>query len=411
MRSRWLLHLSVTVATTLFAALVLCPAQAEDPPRPVRVKPRPQSTLWRKVNDQGMKYVTTSHPRALDLEVGRGARILKYRNGDYVHTIHKQYLKVCGAASLAMVLRQLGVSRPPRAHLDPSGAARRPALRLPANVDGREGAFVDVGYSGSMEHIMYLGYHRRRLDVDGNSWFDGNPDFMSREGWLNTAKSSTLKKTFDGNRLAYYPGTHVPKWMWNGAAVGFIAGDDFYTMLSGIMNYHFSGRARGPWRDAMPLMFGSGSDADVVAYRRIVKGFIDHGLSVVCGVDDRRHFNALVGYRGEVSPASAPFYVYTADPLDGWGRRPPRGQPLRWRRTELSAATTLAGSGALVGIVAWNHHASGAAARGFPPGDWAIRVDRQNGNDWLTGARRQPTASDPLRSRLAQPAERMPRGR
>jgi hypothetical protein len=313
---------------------------------------------------------------------------------------------VCGPATLAIVLKQLGVSDPPRPPADPTRAMapRRPVL-VQQDVDREGTATVDVGYAGSMEHLMWLGYHRRRMNIDGNSWNAGRTDFMSDRGVLETAPTSRTKAAFDGARLDYFAGTSIPSWMWHGPAVGYMSGDDYYTGLTGVMNYIFSGGREGPWRDAMPLSLNARTDDDLVAFRRIIKGFIDNGISIVCGVEDGGHFNALIGYRGSVSPASAEFYVYTADPLDGWGRSPDN-QPLTWRRILVSRDNLRANKKLLVSLICWNHHASGGAGVKFRRGAWAELVDRQNGNSWLTGRDRQPPVRDPLGDPLARPLER-----
>jgi hypothetical protein len=137
----------------------------------------------------------------------------------------------------------------------------------------------------------------------------------------------------------------------------------------------------------MPLMLDARTDADVVAFRRIIKGFIDNGISLVCAVEENHHFNALIGYRGSVSPATEPFYVYTADPLDGWGRSNPANQPLTWRRVDLVRENMNAGKKLFTALLCWNHHAAGGANAQFRRGNWASLVDGQNGNSWLTGRR------------------------
>ena len=359
------------------------------------------------VNDAGQSapYLTTKEASDLDNEVRLGAKILKFRDGTYARAIHKQYPEVCGPATLTIILKQIGISDPPRTAGPGTFAAPRRPVSMPRDVDREGTETVDVGYGGSMEHLMWLGYHSRRLNIDGNSWNAGRTNFMSREGVLEVAPTSRQKAAFDGNRLDYYPGAYVPAWMWHGPAVGYMSGDDYYTGLTGVMNYIFSGGRNGPWRDAMPLTLRGDSDAEVVAYRRVIKGFIDHGLSIACGVEDGGHFNALIGYRGSVEPASAQFFVYTADPLDGWGRSPDN-QPLTWRRILVSRDNLRSGKKLLVSIICWNHHAEGGADVQFRRGGWAELVDRQNGNSWLTGSDRQPPARDPLNDPLARPLER-----
>jgi hypothetical protein len=348
---------------------------------------------WVNKNGVAAQYETSSEASDLDYDVRLGAKILKFRDGTYARAIHKQYPKVCGPASLAIVLKQLGISDPKRRN-----------TFMPRDVDGTGARNVDVGYPGSMEHIMWLGYHRHRLEAGESRWNNGNADsFMSADGVLVTKPQPILrplairtKADFDKTRLNYYAGDHVPMWMWNGPAVGCAHGRDTSTGLTGIMNYFFSGGRNRPWRDAIPLMLDAGTDADVVAFRRIIKGFIDNGISLVCAVEDNNHFNAIIGYRGSVSPASEPFYVYTADPLDGWGRSDPANQPLTWRRVVLVRENLSTGNMLFTALVCWNHHAAGGANTQFRKGTWAGLVDGQNGNSWLTGNDRQPRKQDPL---------------
>lgn len=365
---------------------------------------------WAAKYDNGARWDTTSHSSDLDREVILGAKILKYRSGRYVHTLHKQYPKACGPAALAMVLKQLGITDPPRRK--PGNprlalARRRWVVRRDVDIQGSE--TVDVGYAGSMEHLMWLGYHRKRLGLDQGIWNNGDARFMDTNGVLNTGDSGHARSQLAvGRDMAYLRFTQIPSWMWRGPAVGCGGEDDYYTGLTGIMNYIFSGGRNGPWRDARPLKLHGRNDAEVVAYRRIIKGFIDHNISLVIGVDNRGHFNTIIGYRGAVSPARAPFHIYTADPLNGWGRSDASRQPLTWRRISAVAGNMRAGKGLICTIICWNHHAAGGADVAFRRSGWATTVDRQNGTAWLTGRDRQPHSRDPLSDRLARRAERLP---
>jgi len=382
----------------LLMAFALTTTEGQTPRAQLTKKSIPALTHWLTrtwVNKNGVaaQYETSSEASDLDYDVRLGAKILKYRDGTYARTIHKQYPQVCGPAALAIVLKQLRISDP----------ARRNTF-MPQDVDGTGARNIDVGYPGSMEHIMWLGYHRHRLEAGESRWNNGNAgSFMSADGVLVTKPQPILrplaisaKADFDKTRLNYYAGDHVPMWMWNGPAVGYAHGRDSSTGLPGIMNYFFSGGRNGPWRDAMPLSLDARTEADVVAFRRIIKGFIDNGISLVCALEDNGHFNALIGYRGRVSPATEPFYVYTADPLDGWGRSRPENQPLTWRRVVLVRENLIAGKMLFTALVCWNHHAAGGANAQFRKGTWAGVVDGQNGNSWLTGSDRQPQKQDPL---------------
>jgi hypothetical protein len=391
-----------SVGGILLMTFISAATEIQTPQLQLKRKNIPALTRWLTrtwVNGSGVaaQYHTSSEASDLDYDVRLGAKILKYHDGTYARAIHKQYPHVCGPASLAIVLKQLGISDPTRRN-----------TFMSQDVDGTGPRNVDVGYPGSMEHIMWLGYHRHRLEAGNSGWNDGNAgSFMSVGGVLVTKPQPILrplairtKVDFDKTRLNYYAGEHVPMWMWNGAAVGCAHGRDTSTGLTGIMNYFFSGGNNRPWRDAIPLMLDAGTDADVVAFRRIIKGFIDNGISLVCAVEDNNHFNALIGYRGSVSPATEPFYVYTADPLDGWGRSNPANQPLTWRRVDLVRENLNAGKKLFTALLCWNHHAAGGANTQFRRGNWASLVDGQNGNSWLTGSDRQPQKQDPLRDPL-----------
>lgn len=405
-RDRWFGFLTAAAALLIAAGFLVPGSFAQrpiKPPRPIRppIKKLIPYDRWVERNDMGMIYHTTSHATDLDHAVKAGARILKYADGTYVHAIHKQYPSTCGPASLAMVLKQLGVT---------SSAS----LSMPRDVDLTSSSDrVDVGYRGSPEHLLWLGLHRRRLELDASTWNGGHVStdaafFMDRDGLLDTRSSGVPRsKLEEGRNMSYLSYADFPRWLWKHPGVGSGGTWAHARGLPGIMNYVFSGQRNGPFRDAMPLDFTKRGDADVVRYRRIVKGFIDHGIAVVLGVDDGGHFNALIGYKGSVSPASASFVIYTADPLDGWGRAEHR-QPLRWRRMEFKGSNLRGGTGVIAGMICWNHHAAGGAPVNFAPSGWAADVDRQNGNDWLTGKTRQPPANDYLRDALTVSAQRMP---
>jgi len=368
-------------------------------PYPAVETRRPAYRTWKTKHHNGGAWDTTSNPRDLDQEVRQGARILEFRDGRYAQTLHRQYPSSCGPASLAIVLQQLGVTRPPS----------RPGYQTKRNVDGQDTETVDVGYPGSMEHLMWLGFHRERLGLDMGGWYNREPRFMDQDGVLNTSDSPETRSVLalDGD-MDYLPFNQIPSWLWYAPAVGSGGANDAWYGLTGIMNYIYSGGRNGPWRDAHGIAFRGRNAAEVVAARRIIKGFIDHRISIVAGVDSGRHFNAVIGYRGEVSPASADFWVYTADPLNGWGRSNDDEQPGTWRRIAVTGENLGDDKGLLTGIIAWNQHAAGGADVGFRPDGWAFGVDRENGNDWLTGARRVPPRSDPLHDPLARSATRIP---
>lgn len=324
----------------------------------------------------GAGWDTTGDSDDLDAETAAGAKLLRYPDGTYVHTVHRQYPHACGPASLTMILHALGYADP-----------RRPA-RLPVDVDelpGAPGETVDVGYFGSMEFVMWLGYHRTRLRSDRRNWNAGSTAFMSPQGLLNTAAGKADPRTLGPNGEMLYlsfgrGGPAIPNWLWHGPAVGTRSDRNGWDGLPGIMNYLFAHAWGQGCRDARPLTAFSRSTAEVCAFRRIVKGFVDQGIPLLLGVESGRHFNVIMGYRGVPEALTGPFYVYTADPLDGWGR-PRERLPRRWRRLNAVADNMFNGRRLISQYVCWNQHLHG----GCEPGGWAAAIDECNGNHWLCG--------------------------
>jgi hypothetical protein len=344
---------------------------------------------WRTRYHEEAPWDTTSDPADLDAEVAAGARILRYADGTYVHAIHRQYPEACGPAALAMMLRHLRFDDPGR------------RLELPADVDSvpaSPGPTVDVGYVGSMEHIMWLGYHRHRLRAGRSDWNADKPDFMSPDGILNSEpgpdKVSTLGPQGEMAYLSFAETGCVPSWLWRGPGVGTRGDNNGWDGLPGIMNYVVAGVWRRGCQDARPLTAFSRTDDEVRAFRRIVKGFIDHDIPVLLGIESGGHFNVIIGYRGDVEAVSQAFLIHTADPLDGWGR-PEDRLPGRWRRMNAVAENLFNGRKLIYQYVCWNQHRDG----GCEQGGWARQVDQLNGNEWLCG--RPVPADDPLHDPLA----------
>ena len=352
----------------------------------------PCSAEWLTRHHEEAPWDTTGDPADPDAEVAAGATILKYADSTYVHAIHRQYPQACGPASLAMMLRQLGFDQPDT------------PLQLPGNVDSAPaspGPTVDVGYVGSMEHIMWLGFHRLRLREDRREWNADNPDFMSPEGDLNTApgpaKVTTLGPNGEMSYLGFAPTGRVPNWLWHAPGVGTRGDDNGWEKLPGIMNYIVAQTWGRGCRDARPLTAFPRNDDEVRAFRRIAKGFIDHGIPVLLGIESGGHFNAVIGYLGDTEKVEEPFFIYTADPLDGWGR-PEERLPGRWRRMNAIGENLFNGSKLIYQYVCWNQHLNG----GCDEGGWAREVDERNGSDWLCG--RPVAPEDPLHDPLVQHA-------
>lgn len=353
--------------------------------------PAPRSAAWVTRHHEEAPWETTSDPADLDAEVAAGARILRYADGTYIHAIHRQYPQACGPASLVMMLRHMGLDDPGH------------GLELPADVDqlpGSPGPAVDVGYVGSMEHIMWLGFHRQRLRADRGAWNADRPDFMSPDGLLNTEpgpeRVAALGPQGEMAYLGFAGSGRIPKWLWHAPGVGTGGDDNGRDGLPGIINYIIAGTWGRGCPDARPLTAFSRNGDEVRAFRRIIKGFIDHEIPVLLGIESGGHFNVTIGYRGDVENPNEPFLIYTADPLDGWGR--PEGRlPGRWRRMNAVAENMFNGRKLLYQYVCWNQHLNG----GCEDRGWAREVDELNGNEWLCG--RPVPAEDPLNDPLALP--------
>jgi hypothetical protein len=96
----------------------------------------------------------------------------------------------------------------------------------------------------------------------------------------------------------------------------------------------------------------------------------------VVGVENGGHFNVLIGYWD----TDAGFYVYTADPLDGWGR-PFYSKPMRWRRILLHPEALAGQVGVLCGIMPFGHSEQGY----YGDDRWARRIDERFGKATLCG--------------------------
>jgi hypothetical protein len=200
------------------------------------------------------------------------------------------------------------------------------------------GRAVDVGYLLSMEHIMYEAFHKARAD-DPN-WFyrysDRDPNaFMEENGRLNT---------IDGGRGSFYEIQYnIGHVVWN-PATG-----------TGVMD------ARGLW-----TTIGSGENFENIDHlKAVIKGFIDHDIPLVLAVENKGHYNALIGYW----ECGNDFYIYTADPLDGWGRSF-YSKPMRWKRIRLTPDALPEGAAVVYGMILYGHSESSCVS-----GGWAREID------------------------------------
>ncbi len=279
----------------------------------------------------------------LDADVAQGALILKYADSSYVQPMHVQWPFSCAHNSLATILRAMGFSRPDT------------SLWLPADVDDPPGSaepMVDVRYPGSEEHLMYLWLRRQRLHPRYRYWSAKDSLLISLDGVLNTR----------------YPDAWLSRY----------SSSDWGQKTANFMNYVLCQELGCGALDARRWGGPDPADAsDMIAYRRIIKGFIDHDIPLLLQVMNTKHFNVIIGYRGRVEDAEQPFYVYTTET-----------NRESWRRIDASGTSIAAGM--MSRIVFWNHHLNG----GCEPGGWAWQVDQDNGNALLCGYTVDP--EDPL---------------
>ncbi|WP_300458130.1 carboxypeptidase regulatory-like domain-containing protein [Desulfobacula sp.] len=310
---------------------------------------------------KGIRYAfetTSSHALVLSDDAA-GAVILLDAVGYPLHTTHKQYPDTCGPTALNMVMAQLGRTDRSRSLFMPVGLDDPAIPRTGFGPDT-----VDVGHWLSMEHIMYEGYHQYRI-LDP-TWQED--DYLSSGGLLNISPA-------DLTRLGYYQFDYplirgVEDWMQTGPAVGTSGKSDVAERairgLAWVANKFANGSP-----DANPVSITFGSDGNFTGLdhlKAVIKGYVDHDIPLVVGVENGGHFNTLMGYWEALDH----FYIYLADPLDGYGR-PFYGKPMRWRRLDLTENAIT--SGEFVSLLLYGH--SDAA--------WAADIDTAYGSDTLTG--------------------------
>jgi len=296
--------------------------------------------------------------------------------GEPLHVTHKQYGNSCGPASLNMVFEHFGVTdhslgRWFRRALDHASINPVPSAWWPDNA-------VDVGYHLSMEHIMWEGFHEKRQREPG--WHEGS-DFMGANGWLNTANATTqgsfYEIRYDIGNVNWNSATgqavgRVQKWTKHCPGVGWSAYNQD-TGLPFVANRYSNGL-----NDArpIPVTVGSGGAFKSMAHlKAVIAGFINHDIPLVVAIENGGHFNTLIGFW----QAGSTFYIYMADPLDGWGR-PFYSKPMRWRRMVLSDDMLSTGTGTFVGMMPYGH----AIKRGVGA-DWARQIDEDFQSNLLCG--------------------------
>jgi hypothetical protein len=296
--------------------------------------------------------------------------------GSPLYTIHKQYGSTCGPAALAIVMDYLGLANRSSTAwwFDPDLSLGYTPDSTWTNVQD----VVHVGYKLSMEHIMYEGYvndySHNHWDTTHPNWYP-NTNFISADFVLNTGANNCG----DANDCAEFYGINYPlawaawdstagkwlgdlqNWMINGQAVG-TSGRDPDGGLAFVANKY----APANMKDALPVStnFSAGDFQDMNHLKAVIKNYVDNHIPAVIAVDDGGHFNTLMGYWETRNG----FYIYTADPLDGWGR-PYYNKPMRWRRILLNTHTL--DQGGIVGIMLFGHTPSGCS--GSNP--WAQRID------------------------------------
>jgi Ca2+-binding RTX toxin-like protein len=283
-------------------------------------------------------------------------------------TTHKQYGATCGPASLNIVMEHMGVADHSR-----SSTGQR-------DLDGTGTATVDLGYHLSMEHIMYECYRGYR-QVSERGWNVAKPGFMYANGVLDTAPAGNgdwYDIRYNIGNVTYSSSTdaasgRVESWIENGQACGTSGAGGTDRGLPWVANQH----PRGGVADAYPVNISVGVGASFSSLQHlkaVIKGYIDHSIPIVLGVENGGHFNTLVGYWER----SDGFWIYTADPLDGWGR-PFYGKPMRWRKIKLDVEALPGGTGVLSSMILYGHGTS-CRDRG-----WAYQLDRAYGSPTLCG--------------------------
>lgn len=316
------------------------------------------AAMWNWRTGTTFMLHTTSSRAVLMADRAAGANLLLDAAGDPLHTTHKQYPSTCGPSSLTMVMEQLGKTDPSR------------RLNLPRNLDvdpvpQRLG--IDetcrVGYPLTAEHILLEGHNRARtLDP---SW--------GPAGYL---LGSLLQLTPSGRRRTHYQipydlhydaANRVDFWLERSPACGTGGETDADRTTKGLP--FVANKFGGGRLDAYPVGINFGETFDDLGHLKdVVRGFIGHGIPLVVGVERGGHFNTLMGY-WEDGPD---FYIYMADPLDGWGRGW-SNKPMRWKKLLLTESTVNAG--AFVSVMLYAH--SDAA--------WAAEIDAGYDIDALLG--------------------------
>lgn len=281
------------------------------------------TTIWRHSGITFSNQTTSSSSVLLD-DQRRGAKLLTTSVDSPLHALHKQYGSSCGPCSLAPVMLYLGRARPgTRLFLSRDLNPGPPTVYRAWDPS----VAVDVGHYLSPEHIMYEGLRwayigRWRNASQRPDWWP-KPIFLSEEGLLNTDNTGNacgvhrdrdcgsflgISYPLGNVRLNRSTGEYagpVQRWLYHTVGVG---GSD----LVFVANKFAPGR-----KDASYADFSDSTKFKSLEHvKAVVRGFVDNNLPAVISIENGGHYNTLMGYLD----LGSTFHIYTADPLDGYGR-------------------------------------------------------------------------------------------
>ena len=232
---------------------------------------------------------------------------------------------------------------------------------------------------------MWEWFHEKRQREPG--WNEGG-SFMTADGLLNADNATQgwlpndhqgwfYDITYDMGNVNYNPATGtttglVQKWLKHSPGVGW---SDYEQQL-GLA--YVANKFSGGMNDGRPIPITVGGGENFRSFshlRAVIEGFINHGIPLVVAVEKGGHFNTLMGYWN----IGSTFYIYTAEPLDGWGR-PFYNKPMRWRKMLLNEDLLDTGTGTVVGLMLYGHAVQ--AGRGA---DWAQQLDQDYNSELLCG--------------------------
>lgn len=325
-----------------------------------------------------IRYHTTSSTHRLLNERSPGAVIvILIHNGEPLHTIHKQYDNTCGPSSLSMVMEHLELAdRSTRVQLprDLDNDPATPTYNSPWN----SAINVDVGYYLSTEHIMYEGYHWRHHNHTIIEHIEPLPDtYLDPQNRLDVLDHSETGKFKGidypiGNIQLNPNGTvnngHIQNWLQSGPPIGMDC------LHAGIGLSHIANKFVIGYQDAMP--YDRNHFVNIDHMKSIIRAFINHTIPLLTTVNNGGHFNVIMGYKETRNN----FYIYLADPVDGWGSNPYYCKSMRWKKILLTE--NVLRSGLICGFMVFNHCNTGD---GCATGGWARAIDDEYDSNRLCG--------------------------